>query len=193
MQRGVGIAMQVEHHIGDAGMFEQNALHALQLGLRCGQAFECRGHRLTNQMDIGTRVIAQLTFQQLGDRLAQLGEVAVEVLAAAELETPLVRALQQLPQAQRVGDRHQFDDAFQRALLFQLGQAFFQFPGGAHARQLVSVQAGLNVSFALAGAETKDTERAFGAESAPRQYMIDSLHFRPSAGRDSPASGVRRS
>ncbi len=141
MQRGIGITMQIEHHISDAGMTEQDALHALQFALRRRQTFERSAHCLANQPGVGVRVVAQLTFQQLGDRLAQLSEVTVEILATAELETALMRALQQLPQAQRVGHRHQFDDTFEEALLLQLGEAFFssqavRMPGSSSACRL---------------------------------------------------------
>ena len=124
---------------------------------------------------------------------AQLDEIAVEILAAAGLETPLMIALQQLTEAQWIGHRHQFDHAVEQALGFEFGQALFQRPGGAHARQLIGVQAGLDVGLALALTETEHRNLAFAAQVAPRQNMIDAFHISASAGPGSPASGARPS
>ena len=137
------------------------------------------------------RIIAQLPVQLSGHRRAQLDEITVEILAAAHLETPLMIALQQLTEAHRVGHRHQFDHAVEQALGFEFGQALFQLPGGAHARQFIGVQAGLDVGLALATAETEHRNLAFAAQVAPRQYVIDAFHISASAGPGSPASGAR--
>src|SRR5207253_9371715 len=122
--------------------------------------------------DIGVRIITQAPLQLCSHRLAQLEEIPIEVLAAAKLETPLMATLQQLTKAHRVRHRYQLDHTIQCALGFELGQALFQLPGGAHSRQFVSVQAGLDIGLALAAAEAKHRDMALAAQVAPRQWMI---------------------
>lgn len=126
-------------------------------------------HGLADQADIGVRIIPQAPFQFGGHWRAELDEIPVEVLATARLETPLMITLQQLTEAQWVGHRHQFDDAVQQAFGFELGQALFQLPRGTHARQFIGVQAGLNVSLALAATEAEHRNLAFAAQVTPRQ------------------------
>ena len=96
------------------------------------------------------RIITQVPFQLGGHWRAQLDEIPVEVLAAARLETPLMIALKQLAEAQWIGHRHQFDHTVEQALGFEFGQALFQLPSRAHARQFIGVQAGLDVGLAPA-------------------------------------------
>ncbi|MNL04212.1 hypothetical protein D3C87_1247770 [compost metagenome] len=149
------------------------------------------GHGLTNQANIGVRIVAETVGQRRRHRRAQLDEIAIEVLAAARLETPLMIALQQLTEAQWIGHWHQFDHAVQQALGFKFGQAFFQRPGGAHARQFIGVKAGLDVGLAFATAETEHRNLALAAQMAPRQCMVDAFHISASAGPGSPTSGAR--
>ncbi|MNI33696.1 hypothetical protein D3C73_876560 [compost metagenome] len=127
------------------------------------------GHGLTNQANIGVRIVAETVGQRRRHRRAQLDEIAVKVLAAARLETSLMIALQQLTEAQWIGHRHQFDHTVEQALGFEFGQTLFQRPGGAHPRQFIGVEAGLNVGLALATAEAKHRNSAFAAQVAPRQ------------------------
>lgn len=146
VQRGFGVAVQVEDDIGSTGMAEQYPLHALQLAARLGQCIERIGHCLADHAHIGVGIIAQAAFEQPCNRLAQLNEIAVEVLARAHLETPLVRALQQLAQAHRVGHRHQLDHPVEGTLLLQFGQAFFssqaaRIPGNLSACRLAWIYA----------------------------------------------------
>ncbi|MNZ86303.1 hypothetical protein D3C78_1051200 [compost metagenome] len=192
MQRRFGIAMQVQHHIRRTRMSEQHTLHALQLAAgrwQCGQHI---AHGLTDQLHIGVSIIPQAPFQQGSHGSTQLNEIAVEILAATGFEAPLMIALQQLPEPQWVGHRHQFDHTFQGALRFQFGQALFQLPGRAHPRQFVGVQAGLDIGLALAAAEAEHRNPAFAAQMAPRQSVIDTFHISASAEPGSPASDARR-
>jgi hypothetical protein len=74
-------------------------------------------------------------------RRAQLDEIAVEILAAAHLETSLVIALQQLAEAHRVGHRHQLDHAVEQALASSSARRFFssqavRMPGSSSACRL---------------------------------------------------------
>ncbi|MNL06986.1 hypothetical protein D3C87_1276440 [compost metagenome] len=100
-------------------------------------------------------------------------------------------ALQQLPETQGVGDWHQLDDTVEQAFGFEFAEALFQLPGGAHARQFVSVQAGLNIGLALAATEAKDRNLALAAQVAPRQYVVDAFHISASAGPGSSTSDAR--
>ena len=130
--------------------------------------------RISAMLALG--VGAQTITDQLGHRCAEFDERAVEVLAAAQFEAAHVAALQVLIEADGVGHRHQFDHALQLALVFEFSQTLLQFPGRAHARQFVGVQAGLDVDLASASAITKNTECAFGPQVAPGQWMVDALH-----------------
>ncbi|MNG29644.1 hypothetical protein D3C84_1151130 [compost metagenome] len=87
-------------------------------------------------------------------------------------------ALQVLIKTDGVGHRHQFDHALQLTLAFEFSQALLELPGGAHARQLVGVQAGLDVDLASARAITEYAEGALGSQVAPGQQMVDALHGR---------------
>ncbi|MNF85063.1 hypothetical protein D3C87_1276450 [compost metagenome] len=60
VQCGFGIAVQVQHHVGCAGMAEQHALHALQLAARLWQCRQVIGHGLTNQAHIGVRIVTEI-------------------------------------------------------------------------------------------------------------------------------------
>ncbi|MNF86730.1 hypothetical protein D3C84_691760 [compost metagenome] len=193
VQRRFGVAMQVQHHIGGAGVAEQNALHALQLAARLWQSGQMIDHRLTDQANVGVRIVTEAFCQGSRHRCAQLDEIAVEVLAAARLETPLMIALKQLTQTQWISHRHQFDHTVEQALGFEFGQTLFQLERRAHARQFIGVEAGLDISLALAATETEHRNLAFAAQVAPRQSMIDAFHISASAGPGSPASGARPS
>ncbi|MNQ85180.1 hypothetical protein D3C85_1003330 [compost metagenome] len=172
----VEIAMQVEGDVGVAGMAQQQAVHGFQLRWRCRQAVEDLAHGLANQRDVGLGIAAEAITDQRGHRRTEFDERAVEILAAAQLETPHVAALQVLVEANGIGHRHQFDHTLQLSLLFKFGQAFLQLPGRAHARQFVGVQAGLDVHLARARAITKHAEGALAAQVAPGQFVVDALH-----------------
>ncbi|MCY1465934.1 hypothetical protein D9M71_841420 [compost metagenome] len=104
--------------------------------------------------------------------------------------------LEDLAEADGVGHRDQFDAAFQLPGGFQLRQALLEFPGGAHARQFVGMQAGLDVDLALAGTEAEHAQPALAAKAAPGQRMIDSFHavlLSACAGPGRPGSGARPS
>ncbi|MNP27806.1 hypothetical protein D3C76_1207350 [compost metagenome] len=185
--------MQVQHHIGGAGVAEQNTLHALQLTARLRQCRQVITHGLADQTNIGVRIVTQMPIKLRSHWRAQLNEIPIEILAATGLETPLMIALKQLAEAQWIGHRHQLDHTVQQTLGFEFGQALLQGPGGAHARQFIGVQAGLDVGLALATTEAEYRNPAFATEVAPRQSMIDAFHISASAGPGSPASGARPS
>ncbi|CAI8931334.1 hypothetical protein EMIT0P291_40025 [Pseudomonas sp. IT-P291] len=176
VDRRIEIAMQVKGDVGIAGMAQQQAVHRFQLRCRGRQVVEDLAHGLANQRDVGLGIAAEAITDQPGHRRTEFDERAVEVLAAAELETPHVAALQVLIEADGIGHRHQFDHCVQLSLLFKFGQAFLQLPGRAHARQFVGVQAGLDVHLARARAITKHAEGALGAQVAPGKLVVDALH-----------------
>ncbi|MNZ28798.1 hypothetical protein D3C78_460350 [compost metagenome] len=190
------IAMQIEHHVRIAGMAQQQALHALKLGTGRRQLVQRLDHGLADQRDVGLFVGTEALADTRGDQFAQLDEVAVEVLPAAQLETAEVAGLQGLAEADGVGHRNQFDTRLQKTFGLQIGKTLLQLPGGTHARQLIGVQAGLDVDLALASAEAEHAQAALAAETAPRQQVIDTFHSQSlsvCAVRDKPGSGARPS
>lgn len=168
--------MQVEGDVGIAGVAQQQAVQCFELRGRGWQLIKHLAHGLADQGDVGLGIAAQLLADTRRHRRTEFNKRAVEILAAAQLEAPHVTALQVLVEADRIGHRHQLDHALQTALLFQRVEALLEFPRGAHARQLVGVQAGLDVHLAAAGAVTENAEGTFAAKMAPRQDMVDALH-----------------
>lgn len=176
MNRRIKITMQIEGDVGIAGMAQQQTMQRFQLRGRGRQLIEHLAHGSANQRNVGLGISTQTLTDQRPDRRTEFDEGAVEVLAAAQLEAAHVRALQVLIEADRVGHRHQFDHALQTALLFQLIETLLEFPRGAHARQFIGVQAGLDVNLAGARAVAKHAERTFAAQVTPGQNMVDALH-----------------
>ncbi|MNP36611.1 hypothetical protein D3C76_1300130 [compost metagenome] len=171
--------MQVQHHIGVAGMLQQQATQTVELRGRCRQVGEGIAHGAADQGDVGIGIVAQLTFQSLRDVLAEFREVAIEILPAGELEATLVRGLEHLGDTDRIGHWHQFDHPVQATLLFQRLQAALEFDGDAHSRQFIGVQGSLDVGLARAAAKTEQRELSFCARGTPRQQVLNVLHETP--------------
>ncbi|MNT24021.1 hypothetical protein D3C72_1594700 [compost metagenome] len=93
-----------------------------------------------DQGNVVRRILAQVRFDLIADLVAQVDEVAIEILATLQLEAAQRHIHQHLFQADRVGDRHQYDFAAQQALGFELAQALLEVPGDQHAGQFVGVQ-----------------------------------------------------
>ena len=194
MHQRLEVAVQIQHHIGIAGVLEQQALQGLQLGSRRRQRLQRGLHRRTDQAHIGRAILAQAAVECRGNGRGQGEEVTVEILAAGKLETALLGRLKQLTQADGIGHRHQFDDTGQAPLGFEFAQAPLEFHGNPHARHLIGMQRGLDIGLARAAAIAKYTQAPFRAGAVPGQHMVDPLHvqlLRPCVGPDRPASGVR--
>ncbi|MNP47074.1 hypothetical protein D3C76_1411120 [compost metagenome] len=131
--------MQVEHQVGIAGALQQQAAQAVELAARCGQLGKGRGHGLANRCHVGFAIAAQLALQARYQRFGQGWEIAVEVLAAVELESALVRGLEHLADADRVGQWHQLDHTAEPALGLEFGQAPLELDRHPHAGQFISV------------------------------------------------------
>jgi hypothetical protein len=131
---------------------------------------------LPDQRYVGLGIAAQPLADARRHWRAEFDKRAVEILSAAQLEAAHVAALQMLIEPDRVGHRHQLDHPLQTALLFQRVEALLEFPCGAHTRQFVGVQTGLDVDLAAARAVTEDAEGTFAAQVAPGQDMVDALH-----------------
>ncbi len=196
MDGGLEVAMQVEHQVGVAGVAIEQALHALQFRGRRRQGVQRRAQGLADQRDIGRRIAAETLADAVDHRVQQVGEIAIEVAPAAHFEAPLVQRLDHLPETDRIGHRHQLDGAAQAAFRLQQAQPLLQLPGGAHARQLVGVQAGLDVDLARAAAEAEHAQALLASQGAPRQQVVDTLHavlrIRICAAPGRPASGARQ-
>ena len=113
-----------------------------------------------------------------GAGLVEGGIVAVEILAARELEPSLRPAQHGLAQADRVGHRHHDDLAAQAPGRLQRRQPGAQVVGGEHAGQFVGMQRGLQVGLAAAvGRAVVETgDAALGARRAAGQRVVAGLH-----------------
>ncbi|MNP56452.1 hypothetical protein D3C76_1511760 [compost metagenome] len=86
------------------------------------------------------RVLGEVGFDLIADRIAQVDKITVEVLTALQLEAAQRHIHQHLFEADRVGHGHQDDFTAQHAVGFEFAQALLEVPGHQHARQLVGVQ-----------------------------------------------------
>jgi hypothetical protein len=116
MNRRVEIAMQIEGDVGITGMTQQQTVHGFELAGGRRQLVEFVAHGLTNQRHVGLGVFAQLRTNGGTDRRCQFMETPVEILATGQLETAQMTALQVLVETNRIGHRHQFDDALEQAV-----------------------------------------------------------------------------
>ncbi|MNP36618.1 hypothetical protein D3C76_1300200 [compost metagenome] len=171
--------MQVQHHIGIAGMLHQQATQAVELRGRRWQVGEGIAHGAADQGDVGVSIVAQLTFQSLRHVIGEFREIAIEILPAGELEATLMGGLEHLRDSDRIGHGHQLDHCAQAPLLFQRLQAALEFDGDAHPRQLVGMQGGLDVGLARPAAKTEQRQLALRARGTPRQEVLNVLHKTP--------------
>ncbi|MNI06907.1 hypothetical protein D3C73_599020 [compost metagenome] len=134
------VTVQVQHHIGVTGMLQQQAAQAVEFRGRCRHGGEGIAHGAAYECDVGVGIASQSAFQQRCNGIDQLREVAIEVLAAGELEAPLMGGLEHLGDTDRIGHGHQLDHSGQAALSFQFQQTALEFDGDAHPRQFVGMQ-----------------------------------------------------
>lgn len=101
---------------------------------------------------VRTDVPGQPAFYTRCDQRGQVVEIAIEVVAAVQLETPEQRAMHVLVQPDRVRYRHDHHFAAQLARRFELGQMAPQTPGDQHAGKFVGMERGLDIDlFAAPG------------------------------------------
>ncbi|MND54620.1 hypothetical protein D3C80_456830 [compost metagenome] len=188
------IAVQVEHQVGIARLLQQQTAQAVEWRGGGWQCIDGLAHQASNQLHIVARVAAESALEVGRDHLGQLRELTVEVLPTGEIESALMGCLDHLRQADRVGDRHQFDHPGQAALLLQFAQQALEFHGHAHAGQFVGMQRCLDVGLARPVAKTEQRQAPLGARGAPGQDVLNVFHaefLSACAVPGTPASGAR--
>ena len=196
MDGGLEVAMQVEHQVGVAGVAIQQALHALQFRGRRRQGVQRRAQGLADQRDIGRRIAAETLADAVDHRVQQVGKSRLKLRPLLISKRPWCSAWIICPRPTGLATGTRLDGAAQAAFRLQQAQPLLQLPGGAHARQLVGVQAGLDVDLARAAAEAEHAQALLASQGAPRQQVVDTLHavlrIRICAAPGRPASGARQ-
>ena len=146
MDNRLGIGVHVHHHIGIAGQAQQGEPQHVQLADSVlAQLGQVLAHGGAHQGDIVGAVIAPLPGQPGAHWLGQLGVASIEIVTTVQGKTAHRLTQHALPQADRVGHRH--DNHFSNQLIRLLGrrQRLRQMVQHQHARQFVGVQAGLQI------------------------------------------------
>ncbi len=177
VHHGLAVAVQVQDDVGVDAQTQQRAAQALERAV-----FRQRGGALAqggaDQRDVVRRVAVQLAVDPLDDRVEQVGVVAVEVLAAGEIESALHRLKHALRQADRIGHRHQHDLAEDAPLGLEPGQAGAQVVGHQQPGNLVGVQRGLQRGLGAAAGRAVVQALEFDGHAGRvlRERVVDSFH-----------------
>jgi len=177
VQHALAVAVQVQHDVGVDAQAQQRAAQAFERRAR-GQRLGELAQRLAHEGDVGVRIGPQPAIDAREHALVQVGVVAVEVLAAAQVEAAHRRLQHALREADRVGHGHQHDLADDAAFGLQRRQALAQVMGDQQAGDLVGVQRGLQRGLgAGAGRAEMQAQQLRGdAGRAVGQGVVDGLH-----------------
>ena len=151
VQHGVVVAMQIQHQIGIHRQPDQNRMQGFHAGLR----LERRNRLLQGRTDgayvqCGIVTGLETLLKQPLQRPVEQADAAqaVVVLAGGKVEAPDMPVEQVLPQPQRVAHGHQHDLRLHAPLRLEPLQPLEQVVRHQRARQLVGMQAGLDVDLA---------------------------------------------
>jgi hypothetical protein len=144
MQRGINVAMQIEHKVRVATELLNFHAQRAQLVERTQlvQAFNCR---LADGAHIGVGVRSQLAAHALGHGVAQVDPVAVEVFVAQQVVAACVRIAHQLRLTNRIDRGHQNDLALNQPFFVGFGQHGHEVVHGHGAGHFVGVDGRLHV------------------------------------------------
>jgi len=144
MHERVVVAVHIEHQIGVHRLSGQGLAQGVQLRARphLGDHLDQGG---ADRRHVGRFRIGQLARDLLGGGGEQVGPVAIEVAAAAQLMAAQVGGVDLLVQTDRVGEGRDHDLAPNRALGLGRHQAPHQVVRGQQRGDLVGVDRGLEV------------------------------------------------